>query len=183
MLPLAAEEQMREAAEAEDPCRDRSFSPARFVLMLALFLSMTVGSLPLFFLLMKEPYGFQAASAVVYTLFEVFFTFARTGSRGGKDLPPYMFTCPAVRPQLPRLLRRHVGFLIALFAIQTVALTVRPHLPAWWNTGVRGTPFDIALMLLSVGLGYTQVFTNRSLLEGAHRELAYPEPRRRGISR
>jgi|ERR1700678_2153496 len=158
-------------ADIRDPCGDKSFSFARFVLIATLFLCMTVGSLPLFFLLLKGPYGFQAASVIVYTIFAVFFTFARTGTRTGKDLPPYMFTCPAVQPQFSRLLRRHVAFLVALFAVQTLALTVRPHLPDWWNTGVRGTPFDIALLFLCVGLGYTQVFTNRSLLDCAHREL------------
>jgi hypothetical protein len=116
-----------------DPCRSRSFSFARFVLMATLFLCMTVGSLPLFFLLMKTPYGFQAASVIVYTIFAVFFTFARIGTRTGKDLPPYMFTCPAVQPQFSRLLRRHLGFLIALFALQTAALATRPNLPEWWN--------------------------------------------------
>jgi hypothetical protein len=139
--------------------------------MATLFLSMTVGSLPLFFLLMKRPYGFQAASAIIYTIFALFFTFARTGTRGGKDIPPYMFTCPAVQPQFSALLRRHVAFLVVLFAFQTLALTVRPPLPDWWNTGVRGTPFDVALLFLCLGLGYTQIFTNRSLLDRAHREL------------
>jgi hypothetical protein len=159
-----------------DPCRGTSFSLVRFVLMATLFLCMTVGSLPLFFLLEKTPYGFQTASAIVYTIFAVFFTFARTGTRTGKDLPPYMFTCPAVRPQVSRLLRRHLGFLVALFALQTLALTVRQHLPDWWNTESGhgwsgGTPFDIGLLFLCFGLGYTQVFTNRSLLDRAHREL------------
>lgn len=158
-----------------DPCRGASFSFPRFLLMATLFLCMTVGSLPLFFLLMKRPYGFQAASATVYTIFAVFFTFARTGTRIGKDLPPYMFTCPAVQPQFSRLLRRHLGFLVALFALQTLALAVRPQLPDWWNTESGhgrggGTSFDIALLLLCLGLGYTQVFTNRSLLDRAHRE-------------
>jgi hypothetical protein len=144
--------------------------------MATLFLCMTVGSLPLFFLLMKRPYGFQAASAIVYTIFGVFFTFARTGTRTGKDMPPYMFTCPAVQPQFSRLLRRHLGFLVALFALQTLALAVRPELPDWWNTESGhgrggGTPFDIALLFLCLGLGYTQVFTNRSLLDRAHRQL------------
>ena len=155
-----------------DPCRGRSFSFARFVLMAALFLCMTVGSLPLFFLLMKRPYGLQAASAIVYTIFAVFFTFARTGTRTGKDLPPYMFTCPAVQPQFPRLLRRHLGFLVVLFALQTAALATRPNLPDWWNVGDRKgvTPFDLTLILSCFGLGYWQVFTNRSLLDRAHRE-------------
>jgi len=83
--------------------------------MATLFLSMTAGSLPLFFLLMKRPYGFQAASAIVYTIFAVFFTFARIGTRTGKDLPPYMFTCPAVQHQFSRLLRRHLGCLNCTF--------------------------------------------------------------------
>jgi hypothetical protein len=157
-----------------DPCRDRSFSFGRFVSMAALFLCMTVGSLPLFFLLMKRPYGLQAASAIVYTIFAVFFTFARTGSRTGKDLPPYMFTCPAVQPQFSRLLGRHLGFLVVLSALQTAALVVRPNLPAWWNIADRKgtTPFDLALMLLCFGLGCAQVFTNRSLLDRAHREFS-----------
>jgi hypothetical protein len=157
-----------------DPCRGMSFSFPRFVLMATLFLCMTVGSLPLFFLLMKRPYGFQAASAILYTIFAVFFTFARTGTRTGKDLPPYMFTCPAVQPEFPRLLLRHVGFLVALFALQTMALAARPNLPEWWNIKDRkgGTPFDLVLILLCLGLGYAQVFTNRSLLDRAHREFS-----------
>lgn len=161
-----------------DPCRGTSFSVARFVLMATLFLCMTVGSLPLFFLLMKRSYGFQAASAIVYTIFAVFFTFARTGTRTGKDIPPYMFTCPAVQPQFSRLLRRHLGFLVVLFALQTAALATRANLPEWWNIEDRkgGTPFDLALILLCLGLGYAQVFTNRSLLDRAHREFSALSP-------
>jgi len=44
---------------------------------------MIVGSIPLFLLLASRPYGLQAASIVTYTLFEVFFTFARTGNLEG----------------------------------------------------------------------------------------------------
>jgi len=158
-----------------DPCRGTSFSFARFVLMATLLLCLTVGSLPLFFLLMKRPYGFQAASGIVYTIFAMFFTFARTGTRTGKDLPPYMFTCPAVQLQFPRLLWRHLSFLVALFALQTLALAVRPSLPAWWNTdkGSKGrTLFEIALLFLCFGLGFAQVFTNRRVLDRAHREFS-----------
>ena len=140
--------------------------------MTTLFLSWTIGSLPLFFLLMKRPYGFQEASVVVYTIFVVFFTFARTGTRTGKDTPPYMFTCPAVQPQVPRLLWRHLAFLVALFVLQTLALAVRPNLPDWWNTGREGTPFEMVLMFLCGGLGFAQVFTNRRLLDRAHREFS-----------
>ena len=155
-----------------DPCRGAAFSFARFVLLATLFLSWTLGSLPLFLLLMKRPYGIQEASVVVYTIFVVFFTFGSTGTRTGKDIPPYMFTCPAVRTQVSRLLWRHLGFLVALFALQTLALEVRPNLPDWWNTGRKGTPFEVALPLLCFGLGYAQVLTNRRLLDRAHREFS-----------
>ena len=155
-----------------DPCKGASFSLARFVVLATLFLSWTIGSVPLFLILMKRLYGLQAASAVVYTIFVVFFTFAATGSRTGKTLPPYMFTCPAVQTQVSRLVWRHLGFLVALFAFQTLALAIRPNLPDWWNTDRKGTPFEIALLFLCAGLGFAQVFTNRRLLDRAHRELS-----------
>jgi hypothetical protein len=157
-----------------DPCRDRTFSPPRFALMATIFLCLIVGSVPLFLLLTSKPYGLQEASIISYTLFELFFTFARTGSRGGPDLPPFKFKCPAVRPQIPRLLWRHAGFLVALFALQTAMLAARTYLPEWWNMKDRkgATPFDLVLVLVCFGLGYAQVFTSRSLLDRAHREFA-----------
>lgn len=156
-----------------DPCRTRS-SRARLILMSTIFLCLIVGSLPLFLLLTSGPYGLQEASIISYTLFEVFFTFARTGTRGGRDLPPFKFTCPAVEPQIPRLLWRHLGFLGALFALQTTMLSVRPHLPDWWSMQDRkgSTPFGLAFLLLCLGLGFVQLVTNRRLLERAHREFS-----------
>lgn len=155
-----------------DPCRDRTFSPPRFILMTTIFLCLIVGSLPLFLLLTSRPYGLRAASIITYTLFELFFTFARTGTRGGTDLPPFKFKFPAVRRQIPCLLWRHLGFLVALFALQTTMLAARTALPEWWNIKDRRgtTPFDLVLMLVCLGLGYAQVFTSRSLLDRGHRE-------------
>lgn len=141
-----------------DPCRVRSFSLSRFILLATLALYLIPGSLLIFILLvdtMKRPRGLQETSAIVYTLYEVLFTFAATRYSGR----PYMFTCPAVRTQVPRLLLRHLGFLIALFALQTAALT-----------GLN--PFETVLALMCIGLAFAQVSTNRSLLEGAHRELS-----------
>ncbi len=66
-----------------DPCRGSAFSPSRFILMTTIFPCLIVGSIPLFLLLASRPYGLQEASIITYTLFEVFFTFARTGTRGG----------------------------------------------------------------------------------------------------
>jgi hypothetical protein len=153
-----------------DPCREISFSLGRFVVLMTLVLCLIPGSVLLFILLMGRPYGLQEASVIVYTISEIFYTFAAT-----RGLRPYMFTCPAVRPQVPRLLWRHLGFLVALVALQTAALAVRPNLPAWWNTKSgqgrhSGPPFEITLLFLCGGLGFTQVVTNRFLLDRAHRE-------------
>lgn len=152
-----------------DPCRGSSFSRARFALMAMLFLCLILGSLPLFFLLMNKPYGLQQASMIVYTIFAVFFTFAAT--RGFRR---YLFTCPAVKPQVPHLLWRHLGFLGALLALQTAVLAARPNLPEWWNIKDKkgATPFDLVLIFLCLGLGYAQVLTNRSLLDRAHRKFS-----------
>lgn len=151
-----------------DPCRAAPFSLTRFVLMTTLFLCLTIGSVPLFLLLIDRPYGLQAASSIAYTLFAVFFTFGAT-----KGFRPYRFTCPAIRPRIPGLLWRHLGFLAALFVLQTGALAVRPSLPDWWHIDDgKGTPFDFVLWLLCLGLAYAQVFTNRSVIDRAHREFS-----------
>ena len=158
-----------------DPCRDLSLSNPRFIVLTTIFLCLIVGSVPLFLLLASRSWGLQAASIITYTLFEVFFTFARQGGGvSGPDVPPFKFTCLAVEPQIPRLLWRHFGFVLALFVVQTAMLAARPHLPPWWNTQDRKgfTPFDGALLLLCFGLAWTQVRTNRSLLNRAHREFS-----------
>ncbi|MGH7688468.1 MAG: hypothetical protein ACREN3_02585 [Gemmatimonadaceae bacterium] len=155
-----------------DPCRSRSFSGDRHALMATLFLGLLAGGVALS-LLTDASYKLTIASAVVYTLFVVFITFGHVGSLAG-DVSLYLFTCPAVRPQRPRLLRRHAAFLIALVALEALALTVRPSLPAWWNadsSALRGSPpFTVALTALCLVLAYAEIATNRSLLSRAHRE-------------
>jgi hypothetical protein len=158
-----------------DPCRDISLSNPRFIVLTTIFLCLIPGSLPLFLLLVRRPWGIQEASIITYTLFEVYFTFARTGGGlSGGSIPPFKFTCPAVEPQIPRLLWRHLGFLFALFALQTAILAARPHLPNWWFVEDKKgmTPFAGALLSLCLALAYTQVLTNRALLNRAHREFS-----------
>jgi hypothetical protein len=135
---------------------------------------MTIGSVPLFLLLVDKPFGLQEASIITYTLFEVFFTFAHHGTRTGPDVPPFKFSCAAVEPQIPRLLWRHLGFLIALVVLQTALLATRPHLPNWFFLEDKKgmTPFAGSFLLLCIALAYTQVFTNRALLNRAHREFS-----------
>jgi hypothetical protein len=128
--------------------------------MTTLFLCMTVGALPLFVLLASRPYGLQAASAIEYTILVTFYTFSRNGRRDGTDNPGYMFTCPAVRSRLFRLIWCHFGFVVALFALQTLVLARHPSLPDRWV---------ITLLFIGGGLGLTEIFTNRYLLDRAHR--------------
>lgn len=156
-----------------DPCRQRSSGP-RLLLMSAIFLCMTVGSMLLLVLLRGTPYGLQVTSLVFYTLFVVFFTFATTGSRGGGNVPGYKFTCPAVEPQIPRLLLRHLICLVALFVLETAAMEVHPYLPDWWSIQDKkgSTPFEIALLFLGIGLAMAQILTNKSLLNRAHRQFS-----------
>ena len=138
-----------------DPCRGRSSRP-RILLMSAIFLCMTVGSIPLSLFLIDRPYGLQQASIISYTLVVVFFTFATTGSGpSGKNVPGYKFTCPAVESQVSRLLLRHLTCLVALFVLQTGMLAVHPHLSEWWNLqGKKGmTPFDAALFFCMLRSG------------------------------
>ena len=157
------------------PCRDFSISYPRSYLLTIIFLSMTIGSVPLFLLSVNRPFGLQEASIITYTLFEVFFTFAHHGGGpSGPNVPPFKFSCPAVEPQIPRLLWRHLGFLIALVVLQTEMLATRPHWPSWWlMTDRKGTtPFDAAFVLLCFALAWTQIITNRALLKRAHGEFS-----------
>lgn len=158
-----------------DPCRDLSISHPRSDLLTIIFLCMTIGSVPLFLLSVNRPFGLQEASIITYTLFEVFFTFAHHGGgTSGPDVPPFKFSCPAVQPQIPRLLWRHLGFLIALVVLQTAMLAIRPQWPTWWLMKDRRgmTPFDGAFFLLCFALAWTQIFTNRALLKRAHRKFS-----------
>jgi hypothetical protein len=155
-----------------DPCRDRSFSLARFLVLMTLVLCLIPGGVLFFILLMGRPYGLQEGSVIVYTIFAIFYTFSTN-----RGLRSYRFTCPAVRSQVSRLLWRHLGFLVALVALQTAALAVRPNLPDWWNTTSghgrhSGPPFEITLLYLCGGLVFTQVVTNWFLLDRAHQKLS-----------
>ncbi len=175
IISFKPEPNLMEKRPYSDPCRDLSISHPRSDLLTIIFLSMTIGSVPLFLVLIKRPFGLQEASIITYTLFEVFFTFAHHGGGvSGPDVPPFKFSCPAVEPQIPRLLLRHLGFLIALVVLQTEMLAVHPHLPNWWSIKDRKgmAPFDGAFLLLCLVLAWTQVLTNRALLKRAHKEFS-----------
>ncbi len=107
-----------------DPCRDRSFSLARFLVLMTLVLCLIPGGVLFFIFLMGRPYGLQEGSVIVYTIFAIFYTFSTN-----RGLRSYRFTCPAVRTQVFRLLWRHPRLSRCTRRCQTAALAVRPNLP------------------------------------------------------
>jgi hypothetical protein len=157
-----------------DPCLAHpSFSPERFALFLPIFLTMTVGSVALYSYVGDYPFGIQAAGMVCYTSAIVLYTFS-----ANRMLPRYLFSCPVVRAQLPRLAIRQMVFLAVLFALLTISLQLRPHLPASWlvASGERKSLplFTIALFILSALLALVHILTNRSLLDRVHSDREKP---------
>jgi hypothetical protein len=151
-----------------DPCRQLSKSLSRSLLMSTLFLSASFGSIALF-LLIPGPYSIQEASVITYTLAVTFGTFAATGKA-----QKYLFTCPAVRPELPKLLLRHLAFLVLLVIFLSAALASGPALPAFWNTPDRkgATVFQLTVGLLCYALGVYEIWSNRSILAQSHKASA-----------
>ena len=148
-----------------DPCLTQPFSMLRFAVLTLLFLTMFSTAI-LLILLADRPYGIQLSSITGYTAAVTFYTF----SRNRNDNQPFLLSCPVVRGQLPQLIRRHLGFLVALLLVQTTALRLRPHLPAYLITSKSTdvSPFALILGVLCGCLALVQVLSNRSLLERAH---------------
>ena len=150
----------------QDPCLTRQYiSFPRLAVFTLLFLSVIGGGIFLA-LLEYRPYGIQLTSMVIYTAAVALYTFSR--NRNGAQ--PFLLSCPVVRLQLPRLIRRHLGFLAALFIAQTTALKFRPNLPAHWvrPSSTDASPFALILGVLCLCLAIVQILINRSLLDRAH---------------
>ncbi len=170
VLSFDPEPRSSHAWPLSDPCRTGGSSLLRLTVLISLFLGSTVGSLVLFVTLMdSRPYRLQELSAVSYTLSVTWLIFA-----AHRNAPRFLLSCPAVKPLLPTLLWRHISFLIALFLIQTAALSVRPGLPLWWcmRDSKGENPFEVLLLLLCLGLGFAEVYTSRFLLKRAHSEFS-----------
>jgi hypothetical protein len=148
-----------------DPCFSQERSILRFAVLALLFLTM-FGTALLLILLEDRPYGIQLSSIVGYTAAVALYTFS--GNRN--NMQPFLLSCPVVRRQLAPLIRRHLGFLAALFIVQTTALKLRPNLPAYLITprGTNASRFAVILGVLCGSLAIVQVLSNRSLLERAH---------------
>jgi hypothetical protein len=154
------------ASDWRDPCLTRQYiSFPRLAVFTLLFLTV-IGGGGFLALLEYRPYGIQLTSMLIDTAAVALYTFSR--NRNGAQ--PFLLSCPVVRRQLPRLIRRHVGFLAALFIAQTMALNFRPNLPAHWVTPSSrdASPFALILGVLCFCLAIVQILTNRSLLDRAH---------------
>ncbi len=117
------------------------------------------------------PYRIQIGSLVPYTCFIVLATLS--AQRGQQ---PYFFRCPVVKQMMPRLVRRHGAFLLAIVVLETIALYTARYLSASWLSakGRGASPFAITLLVLCFCLAFVQVFSNRSLLERAHQKEQEP---------
>jgi hypothetical protein len=147
------------------PCQCRDHKPStldRPALFLPLILIM-FASFAFLLALADLPYGIQVGSLIPYTAFVVLGTFS---AQHGQQ--PYFFDCSIVHQTMPRLVRRHGGFLVAVVVLETIAFRLVRYLPASWliDKGKNGSPFAISVLCMC--LAFVQVLSNRSLLERAH---------------
>ena|SRR5258708_3331017 len=155
-----------QASDWQDPCLTRDYISFPRLVVLTLLFFIMLGSIFSLILLANRPYGIQLTSIVIDTAAVALYTF----SRNSNNMQPFLLSCPVVRGQFPRLIRRHLGFLAALLIVQTTALKLRPNLPASLTMprGTDPTLFAVILGVLCASLAVVQVLSNRSLLERAH---------------
>jgi hypothetical protein len=119
--------------------------------------------------LRDNPWGIQIVSPIPHTYAVFLFVFCDTGSRGGRDLKGYSLRKRAVRQKLPLLFYIHAGFLAVMFAVETGATLVRPHLSHFW-TLERGTGepffsyFDWIVVLTGFAILPIQIAISRGIL-------------------
>lgn len=149
----------------DDPCRaENTLSSERFLAFLFLFVVMLGGGVAVMFA--DSLYVILISSALGYTACVMLYGFARNKS----GIQPFLFTCPVVVSQYPRLLKRHAVFLTILIAIATIALRIKSHLSpsVASSSGRNASPFYL-LMATAIGaLAITEIMMNRGVLERAH---------------
>jgi hypothetical protein len=154
------------SATLSDPCRrGQPLSAGRVLLLTLCFIAILSGGVLLCFL-SDSASEIPIVAALVDTAAVTLYTF----SANKNGMRPFMFGCPIVRRELPRLLWRHLGFLAVLVVLLSVALRIRSSLPGDWMTasGSNWSPFAVVLAVLGACLALTQVMTNRSLLDSSH---------------
>jgi hypothetical protein len=76
------------------------------------------GAVGVLFALADVPSGLEFGSVIPYT---AFVALATVSAQRGQQ--PYFFECSIVRRATPRLIRRHIGFLLTLVIFEMIALT------------------------------------------------------------
>jgi hypothetical protein len=147
------------------PCRDHEPStfdrPELFVPVIVIMFA----SVAFLFALADLPFCIQIGSLIPYTAFVFLTTFSAQHQQ-----QPYFFECPIVHQTMPRLVRRHVGFLVALVLLETIAFHLVRYMPLSWlsDNGKSDSPFAITLCILCFCIAFVQTLSNRSLLERSH---------------
>ena len=119
--------------------------------------------------LRTNPWSIQIVSPIPHTYAVFLFVFCDTGNRNGKDLKGYSLREKAVREKLPLLFYIHAAFLSAMFALETSAILLRPHLSRFvaWEMG-KSEPllncFDLIAFLSSFAIMVTQIIISRRIL-------------------
>jgi hypothetical protein len=140
---------------------------------LPLFLPLIVVMFVSYFFLLEwdgRIYGLLIGSVIPFTAFATLCTFGAV--RGQR---PYFFECTIVSQTMPRLARRHVGFLIVVMVVESIAFFVNTRLSAsGFAAGRGGSSSSEVLSIPLIIVAMVEIWTNRSLLERAHQQ-AFPE--------
>lgn len=121
-------------------CRDHERATLdRPALFIPVILIMFASVIPVF-AFADVRFEVQFASVIPYTAFVFLATFS--AQRGQQ---PYFFECSIVDGLLPRLGQRHIGFLAALFLLETTGFYLTRFMPSSWLVakGKDGPPFGI----------------------------------------
>ncbi|HEY2467920.1 MAG TPA: hypothetical protein VGI45_08760 [Terracidiphilus sp.] len=147
----------------DDPCRaENTSSGPRVFAFVLIFVSMF--GFAAFALMANSFPGMVAGSVLGYSAMVVLYGFARNRNR----VQPFLFTCPVVVCQYPRLLKRHLLFLVILVAILATAhaVTVQALKRGTASRMSDASYFGLAIPIAALGL--IEVMTNRGVLERAH---------------
>lgn len=148
-----------------DPCRAEStYSGPRFLGFVLMFVAM--GGCAIFAIFAESVYLTLLAAVVGYTAAVMLYGFARNKN----GIQAFLFTCPVVVSQYPRLLKRHAAFLVVLVVIVTITVKNKPnHLESQpISRGNAESPFFLFVGLPIAALALTEILTNRGVLERAH---------------
>jgi len=124
-----------------------------------------MGGCGFFAIIAESIYWTLLASVVGYTAAVMLYGFARNKN----GIQSFLFTCPVVVSQYPRLVKRHATFLAVLIVIVTIAVKFNPNHSGSQPTsrGIGASQFFLVGISIAA-LALTEILTNRGVLERAH---------------